>query len=145
MEVLHAHCCGIDVHAKFLVACCRHIGPTGHEYHVARAQDDRESLSEQLFDVRLGTQFPTVGPRSRLQLVSTVMDFGNELQLGPAALFPLDGDSELAPCTGEALQCRVLRSMIGEQVKCQLIVWCVVELDFPFIARAAVEASPHPT
>ena len=30
MEVLHAHCCGIDVHAKFLVACCRHIGPTGH-------------------------------------------------------------------------------------------------------------------
>jgi transposase len=29
MDVLHAHCCGIDVHAKFLVACCRHIGPTG--------------------------------------------------------------------------------------------------------------------
>jgi len=29
MDVLHTHCCGIDVHAKFLVACCRHIGPTG--------------------------------------------------------------------------------------------------------------------
>lgn len=29
MDVLHAHCCGIDVHAKFLVACCRHIGATG--------------------------------------------------------------------------------------------------------------------
>jgi transposase len=29
MDVLHAHCCGIDVDAKFLVACCRHIGPTG--------------------------------------------------------------------------------------------------------------------
>ena len=29
MDVLHAHCCGIDVHAKFVVACCRHIGPTG--------------------------------------------------------------------------------------------------------------------
>jgi transposase len=29
MDVLHAHCCGIDVHAKFVVACCRHIGSTG--------------------------------------------------------------------------------------------------------------------
>jgi transposase len=29
MEVLHAHCCGIDVHAKFVVAGCRHLGPTG--------------------------------------------------------------------------------------------------------------------
>lgn len=29
MDVLHAHVCGIDVHAKFVVACCRHIGPTG--------------------------------------------------------------------------------------------------------------------
>ena len=29
MDVLHAHCCGIDVHAKFLVACCRHLGPSG--------------------------------------------------------------------------------------------------------------------
>lgn len=30
MDVLHAHCCGIDVHAKFLIACCRHMGPTGN-------------------------------------------------------------------------------------------------------------------
>jgi transposase len=29
MDVLHAHCCGIDVHAKFVVACCRQIGSTG--------------------------------------------------------------------------------------------------------------------
>jgi transposase len=29
MDVLHVHCCGIDVHAKFVVACCRQIGPTG--------------------------------------------------------------------------------------------------------------------
>ena len=29
MDVLHAHCSGIDVHAKFVVACCRQIGPTG--------------------------------------------------------------------------------------------------------------------
>ena len=29
MDVLHAHGCGIDVHAKFVVACCRHIGSTG--------------------------------------------------------------------------------------------------------------------
>ena len=29
MDVLHTHCCGIDVHAKFVVACCRQIGPTG--------------------------------------------------------------------------------------------------------------------
>jgi transposase len=29
MDILHAHVCGIDVHAKFVVACCRHIGPTG--------------------------------------------------------------------------------------------------------------------
>ena len=29
MDVLYAHCCGIDVHAKFVVACCRQIGSTG--------------------------------------------------------------------------------------------------------------------
>lgn len=36
MEVLHAHVCGIDVHAKFLIACCRHIGPTGTVTKTAR-------------------------------------------------------------------------------------------------------------
>jgi transposase len=29
MDVMHRHVCGIDVHAKFLVACCRHVGPGG--------------------------------------------------------------------------------------------------------------------
>jgi transposase len=29
MDVLYPHVCGIDVHAKFLVACCRHVGPGG--------------------------------------------------------------------------------------------------------------------
>jgi transposase len=36
MDVLHAHCCGIDVHAKFLVACCRHLGPRGRVTKTSR-------------------------------------------------------------------------------------------------------------
>ncbi len=36
MDVLHVRCCGIDVHAKFLVACCRHIGPTGRVTKTSR-------------------------------------------------------------------------------------------------------------
>jgi transposase len=36
MDVLHAHCCGIDVHAKFLVACCRHLGPSGRVTKTSR-------------------------------------------------------------------------------------------------------------
>ena len=36
MDILHAHVCGIDVHAKFVVACCRHIGPTGQVTKTSR-------------------------------------------------------------------------------------------------------------
>ena len=36
MDVLHAHCSGIDVHAKFVVACCRHVGPTGQVTKTSR-------------------------------------------------------------------------------------------------------------
>jgi transposase len=39
MDVLHAHGCGIDVHAKFVVACCRHIGPTGTVTKTSRRFD----------------------------------------------------------------------------------------------------------
>src|SRR5688500_7989918 len=49
MDVLHADCCGIDVHAKFLVACCRHIGPSGSITKTARRCDtmtaDLEALA----------------------------------------------------------------------------------------------------
>ena len=36
MDILHAHVCGIDVHATCVVACCRHIGPTGQVTKTSR-------------------------------------------------------------------------------------------------------------
>jgi transposase len=29
MDILYARCCGLDIHNKFVVACCRTIGPSG--------------------------------------------------------------------------------------------------------------------
>jgi transposase len=49
MDILHPHVCGIDVHAKFAVACCRHIGSTGTVTKTSRTvgtmTDDLQALA----------------------------------------------------------------------------------------------------
>ena len=49
MDVMQAHCCGIDVHATFLIACSRHVGPTGV---VTKSSKRFETMTSDLLTLR---------------------------------------------------------------------------------------------
>lgn len=45
MEILYARCCGLDIHNRFVVACCRVIGPSGEvQSEVRRFATDTGAL-----------------------------------------------------------------------------------------------------